>query len=92
MTDIAERLATARDMIELERAAADAIDEIERLRIELAESERVGGEFMEEIERLRKAARYAHAAIKTYHAMYPHRATGALLDAAGRLWEVLGND
>jgi len=45
-----------------------------------------------EIERLRKAARYAHAAIKTYHAMYPHRATGALLEASGRLWEVLGDE
>ena len=32
MTDVVERLALARDMIELERAAADAIDEIERLR------------------------------------------------------------
>jgi hypothetical protein len=31
MSDIVERLATARNMIELERAAADAIDEIERL-------------------------------------------------------------
>jgi chromosome segregation ATPase len=42
-----------------------------------------------EIERLRTAARYAHTAIKTYHAMYPHRATGALLDASGGLWEAL---
>jgi hypothetical protein len=32
MNDIVERLATARNMIELERAASDAIDEIERLR------------------------------------------------------------
>lgn len=32
MSDIVERLATARNMMELERAAADAIDEIERLR------------------------------------------------------------
>jgi chromosome segregation ATPase len=31
MSDIVERLATARNMSELERAAADAIDEIERL-------------------------------------------------------------
>jgi hypothetical protein len=46
----------------------------------------------DEIERLRAAARYAHAAIKTYHAMYPHRATGALLDASGRLWEALGDE
>jgi hypothetical protein len=45
-----------------------------------------------EIERLRGAARFAHAAIKTYHTMYPHRATGALLDAAGRLWEVLDDE
>jgi hypothetical protein len=45
-----------------------------------------------EIERLRRAARFAHAAIKTYHTMYPHRATGALLNAAGRLWEVLGDE
>ena len=43
-------------------------------------------------ERLRGAARFAHAAIKTYHTMYPHRATGALLDAAGRLWEVLDDE
>jgi hypothetical protein len=32
VSDIVERLATARNMIELERAASDAIDEIERLR------------------------------------------------------------
>jgi hypothetical protein len=32
MSDIVEKLATARNMIELEHAAADAIDEIERLR------------------------------------------------------------
>jgi hypothetical protein len=36
MTDIVERLATARNMIELERAASNAIDEIERLRDEAA--------------------------------------------------------
>jgi hypothetical protein len=35
MSDIVERLATARNMIELERAASDAIDEIERLRLML---------------------------------------------------------
>jgi len=35
MADIVERLAQARNMIELERAAADAIDEIERLRDEI---------------------------------------------------------
>jgi hypothetical protein len=32
MTDIVDRIATARDMIELERAAADVIGEINRLR------------------------------------------------------------
>jgi hypothetical protein len=32
MSDIVDRLATARNMIELEHAAADAINEIERLR------------------------------------------------------------
>jgi hypothetical protein len=35
MSDVVERLALARDMVELERAAADAIDEIERLKKEL---------------------------------------------------------
>jgi hypothetical protein len=35
MNDIVERLATARNMIELERAASDAIDEIEQLRAQV---------------------------------------------------------
>jgi nucleoside-diphosphate-sugar epimerase len=53
------------------------------------ETDNLMDEAADEIERLRGAARFAHAAIKIYHTMYPHRATGALLDAAGRLWEVL---
>jgi hypothetical protein len=91
MSDIVERLRA--DPL---RNFDEAADEIERLRAQVEAMkgyihkahERDGAE----IERLRGAARFAHAAIKTYHTMYPHRATGALLDAAGRLWEVLDDE
>jgi hypothetical protein len=72
MTDIVERLAQARNMIELERAAADAIDEIERQEQTI---ERLGREsasdhnrwaterinLLTEIERLRNQLQVSHA-------------------------------
>jgi hypothetical protein len=53
MSDIVERLATAKNLIELEKAAAGAIDEIERLRETCVDHVEIEQALTAEIEQLR---------------------------------------